>query len=223
MTEQQPPGQQVEDDGDSPKFIEASSRPPGRPAQQWVEWWRALHRQSWDLEGHRTQPGRKLSPWVVLAVAGALAQRMKSDPKGAKCYPSIETLAKESRLSRRTVLDGIGALEWLGWLRVKRDETPDGRKLRGATRSNCYLACFPAGQQVTQAEPEEVEPENVETEEVVPELTAEEVPEAIGRRLHQCVVSGGCVDRDACALEPECPFAASARELERLHLDAGGS
>jgi hypothetical protein len=65
----------------------------------------------------------------------ALANR--ADHETGHCWPSIETIMRESSCSRRGVFNFLGALERNGFLEIKRVLGKDGR-----TRSNEYWILF---------------------------------------------------------------------------------
>ena len=68
-----------------------------------------------------------------------LALSLRMDATGASCFPSVETLAAETLLSRRSVITHLALAESAGW--IKR--TP--RALQGqAWKRNEYTATLPA-------------------------------------------------------------------------------
>lgn len=69
----------------------------------------------------------------------ALTLSLHMNERGASCFPSVATLAKETGLSDRSVQKSIALLEADGWLEVKQGGSPRG----GRRAANTYRAAFP--------------------------------------------------------------------------------
>lgn len=69
-------------------------------------------------------------------VAWTLSTHMNRE--GGSCWPSINRVARESGLSRRTVQRHVVLLEVEGWLRVERSKG-------GQNATHRYQATFPPG------------------------------------------------------------------------------
>jgi Helix-turn-helix domain len=86
---------------------------------------------SWVLEHSRARGNARL---VLISIAAC------SNREGENAWPSVETLAREARVSERTVQYAIRRLEQLGELRVVRRSGENGR-----TESNRYDVLMRSG------------------------------------------------------------------------------
>lgn len=83
------------------------------------------------------ESGLFLGPTARL-VAFVLSLHMDAD--GGSCYPSLDTLAWETGLHRRTVIRQLAELELEGWIRVEHGGSPRG----GRKEPNRYAAAIPS-------------------------------------------------------------------------------
>ncbi len=66
----------------------------------------------------------------------------RNDPQaGARCFPGLDTIAREAGTSRRTVVRGLDRLDDAGF--IERVRTRGGRAWGGAGASNNYAATLP--------------------------------------------------------------------------------
>lgn len=70
----------------------------------------------------------------------ALVLSLHMNERGGSCFPSINTISKESGLDRKTVIRHLAALEERGWLEVRHGGSPRGAR----KESNRYSAVVPA-------------------------------------------------------------------------------
>ena len=100
-----------------------------------------------DIDSGRTLP--PLSSWrgriiksalPPVAKHVALTLSMHMNEVGSSCFPSLDTLADETSLSRRSVQRAIGELERWGWLAVSRPSK------QGRGVSNRYTAVIRASE-----------------------------------------------------------------------------